>query len=171
MSFRVLENTVVWTPRQNRNSDWDGVCLCVWCVWNKLHTSHEPCVRRHRFFMTTKSPTLNTSAFVPSSVWDFEKPGKTKLSCVFVALLYSGHTLTCIVRGLHLHLSTCNCMSSVPVSSIVPERTCRGGLGRGFSRLFLWYFTKLNVELVVILNSQCLWFFKITKIVNFHDLC
>jgi hypothetical protein len=25
----------------------------------KLHISHEPCVRRHRFCMTTKSPTLN----------------------------------------------------------------------------------------------------------------
>jgi hypothetical protein len=34
----------------------------------KLHISHEPCVRRHRFSMTTKSPTLNISAFVPSSV-------------------------------------------------------------------------------------------------------
>jgi hypothetical protein len=32
----------------------------------KLHISHEPCVRRYRFSMTTKSPTLNISAFVTS---------------------------------------------------------------------------------------------------------
>ena len=29
----------------------------------KLHISHEPCVRRHRLCMTTKSPTLNFSPF------------------------------------------------------------------------------------------------------------
>ncbi len=23
MSFRVLENALVWTPRENRNSDWE----------------------------------------------------------------------------------------------------------------------------------------------------
>jgi hypothetical protein len=32
----------------------------------KLHISYEPCVRRHRFSMTTKSPTLSISDFVPS---------------------------------------------------------------------------------------------------------
>ena len=59
MSFRVFENVVVWTPRERRNGDWDGVYSCVWRVYNKLHISHEPCVRRHRFWMTTQSPTLN----------------------------------------------------------------------------------------------------------------
>ena len=34
----------------------------------KLHISHEPCVRRHRFCMTTMSPTLNISAFVPLNI-------------------------------------------------------------------------------------------------------
>ena len=53
----------------------------------KLHISHEPCVRRHRFSMTTKSPTLNISDFVPSSVRSFEKTGQTRFPCVFVALL------------------------------------------------------------------------------------
>ncbi len=37
----------------------------------KLHISHEPFVRRHRFSMTTKSPTLNISVFLPSWVWFF----------------------------------------------------------------------------------------------------
>ncbi len=59
----------------------------------KLHISLEPCVRRHRFCMTTKSPTLNISAFVPSSVWVFEKPGQTRFPCVFVAQLRCAHTL------------------------------------------------------------------------------
>ena len=43
----------------------------------KLHISHEPCVSRHRFSMTTKSPTLNIT-----------------------------HTHTCTMRGLHLHESS-----------------------------------------------------------------
>jgi hypothetical protein len=77
MSFRALENAVVWTPREIRNNDWDGFCSCVWRVCNKLHLSYEPCVWRHRFCMTTKSPTLNISTFVHSSVWDFENPGHT----------------------------------------------------------------------------------------------
>ena len=54
--------------------------------------------------MTTKSPTLNISAFVPSSVRGFEKPGQTRFPCVFVALLRCAHTLTCIIRGLYLHV-------------------------------------------------------------------
>ncbi len=63
----------------------------------KFHIPHEPCVWRHRFSMTTKSPTLNISVFVPS-VWDFEKPGETRSPCVFVALLRCAHTLTCIIH-------------------------------------------------------------------------
>jgi hypothetical protein len=113
MSFRVFENEVVWTPWGRRNSDWDGVCSCVWRVNNKLHISHEPCVWRHRFYMTTKSPTLNISVFVPSSVRDFQKPGNTRLSRVFVVVIHCTHTLTCIIRCLHLHVSTANCMSKV----------------------------------------------------------
>ena len=35
---------------------------------NKVHISHEVCVRRHRSWMTTKSPNLNISVFVTSSV-------------------------------------------------------------------------------------------------------
>ncbi len=99
--FRVLENALVWTPRENRNSDWDGVWSCLWCVWNKGHGSHEPCVWRHRSWMSVK---LNISVFVPSSVGDFEKASQTRLICVFVALLRYVHTLTCIIRGLHLHV-------------------------------------------------------------------
>ena len=87
---------------------------------------HELCVRRHRFCMTTKSPTLNISAFVPSSVRGFEKPGQTRLPCVFDALLRCAHTLTCIVRGLHLHLSTCSCMSKVRCQH-PPLCCCRRG--------------------------------------------
>ncbi len=30
--------------KKSEKSDWDGTCWCVWCVCNKLHTSHEPCV-------------------------------------------------------------------------------------------------------------------------------
>ena len=89
-------------------------CVRVFDVCaTKLHISHEPCVRRHRFCMTTKSPTLNISAFVPSSVRGFEKPGQTRFPCVFVALLRCAHTLTCIIRGLHLHVSTGSYMSKV----------------------------------------------------------
>jgi hypothetical protein len=35
-----------------------SVCVLDVCA-TKLHISHEPCVRRHRFCMTTKSPTLS----------------------------------------------------------------------------------------------------------------
>ena len=91
----------------------------------KIHISHEPCVRRHRFCMTTKSPTLNISAFVPSSVRGFEKPGQTRFPCVFVALLRCAHTLTCIFRGLQLHVSTDSCMSKV--RSLVLHALCNHG--------------------------------------------
>ena len=87
-------------------SKWSKMHLCLikdtW-VCNKGHTSHEPCVRRHRFCMTTKSPTLNISVFVTSSVGGFEKTGPTRLSCVFVEVFRCTDTLTCIIRGLHLH--------------------------------------------------------------------
>ncbi len=79
----------------------EGSCSCLWCVLNKGHGSHEPCVRRHRFCMQDK---LNISVFVPSSVGGFEKTGQIRLPCVFVALLRCAHTLTCIIRGLHLHV-------------------------------------------------------------------
>ena len=92
----------------------------------KLHIYHELCVRRHRLCMTTKSPTLNISAFVPSSVRGFEKPGQARFPCVFVALLRCAHTLTCIIRGLHLHISTGSCMSKVrsscPPCTVQPWR-------------------------------------------------
>ncbi len=88
MSFRVVQNAVVWIPRERWNSDCDSVCSCVWPVHNKLHISHEPCVWRYPFCMTTKSPTLNISDSVPSSVRDFEKPEHTSLPRVFVALLH-----------------------------------------------------------------------------------
>ncbi len=51
------------------------VCSGVWCV-RKLHISHEPCVRRHRFSMTTKSPTLNISAFVPNMYHQRSTPSR-----------------------------------------------------------------------------------------------
>ncbi len=92
----------------------------------KLHISHEACVRRHRFCITTKSPTLKISAFVPSSVRGFEKPGQTRFPCVLVALLRCAHTLTCIIRGMHLHVSTGSCLSKVrsscPPCTVQPWR-------------------------------------------------
>ena len=112
--------------KKAEKDDWDGVCSGVWCVRNKTSYIHEPCVRRHRFCMTTKSPTLNISAFVPSSVRGFEKPGQTRFPCVFVALLRCAHTLTCIFRGLQLHVSTDSCMSKVrsscPPCTVQPWR-------------------------------------------------
>ncbi len=91
----------------------------------KLHISHEQCVRRHCFSMTTKSPTLNISDFVPSSVRGFEKTGETRFPCVFVALISCPHTLTCIMRALHLHVSTDRCMSKV--RSLVLHAPCNHG--------------------------------------------
>jgi hypothetical protein len=92
----------------------------------KLHISNEPCVRRHRFCMTTKSPTLNISAIVPSSVSGFEKPGQTRFPCVFVAQLRCAHTLTCIIRGLYFHVSTGRYISKVrsscPPCTVQPWR-------------------------------------------------
>ncbi len=94
------------------------------CATN-LHISHELCVRRHRFSMTNKSLTINISDFVPSSVCGFEKTGQTRFPCVFVALLHCAHTLTCIMRGLHLHVSTDNCMSKG--RSLVLHTLCNHG--------------------------------------------
>jgi hypothetical protein len=54
--------------KEVENTDWYVSVRVFDVCGTKLHISHEPCVRRHRFFMTTKSPTLNISAFVPSSV-------------------------------------------------------------------------------------------------------
>jgi hypothetical protein len=82
----------------------------------KLHIYHEQCVRRYRLCMTTKSPTLNISAFVPSSVRGFEKPGQTRFPCVFVALLRCAHTLTCIFNftyPLTVPCQRCGLLSSM----------------------------------------------------------
>ena len=48
-------------PRETRNSDFDGVCSCLWCVRKEAYMSLLPCMRRHRSWMTTKSPNLNIS--------------------------------------------------------------------------------------------------------------
>jgi hypothetical protein len=104
------------------------------CV-TKLHISHEQCVRRHGSCMTTKSPTRNISAFVPSSVWGFENPGQTRFPCVFVPQLRCAHTLTCIIRGLHfqnhwqLHvkcavlLSSMHCETMAKISQKILRHT------------------------------------------------
>ena len=113
MSFRVLENAFVWTPRESRNSDFDSVCSCLWCVCKEAHMSLLPCMWRHRSWMTTKSQNLNISAFPHPSPWGLETPGQTRLHCVFVALCRYAHTLTCIVTTLHLHVWTCICISNV----------------------------------------------------------
>jgi hypothetical protein len=104
MSCRVLENVVVWTPQENRKT-WLGRCLfvCLMCV-------------KQNFII---------SDLVPSSVWGFEKPVQTRLPYVFVELLRWTHTLTCIIRGLHLHVSTCRYMSKV-WSSCPPYKNLTG---------------------------------------------
>ena len=73
----------------------------------KLHISHEPCVRRHRFSMTTKSPTLNISDFVPSSVRSFEKTGQTRFPCVVVAQSLVLHGLRNHGENLSENPSSC----------------------------------------------------------------
>ncbi len=64
-------------------------------------------------FLHDKSPTLTISVFVSSSIRGFEKPGQTRFPCVFVTLLRVTHTLTCIIRGIHLHTYTDSYMSKV----------------------------------------------------------
>ena len=112
-------------PWESRNRDWDGVWSCLWC-----HKSHEPCVWRHRFCLTSKPPTLNISVFE-----GFEKTGQTRLSCVFVVVLRWAQTLTCVIRGLHLHvhlyldvkrvvvLSSIHCATIPKISPEILRRT------------------------------------------------
>ena len=100
-------------PRETRNSDFDGVCSCLWCVRKEAYMSLLPCMRRHRSWMRNKSPNLNISAFLHPSPWDLENPRKTRLRCVFVALLRCAHDLTCILTAVLFHVCTCSCMSTL----------------------------------------------------------
>ena len=100
-------------PRETRNSDFDGVCSCLWCVRKEAYMSLLPCMRRHRSWMRNKSPNLNISAFLHPSPWDLENPRKTRLHCVFVALLRCAHDLTCILTDVLFHVCTCSCMSTL----------------------------------------------------------
>ena len=121
MSFRVLENALVWTPRERRNSDWDGACWCLGCVRNKGHVSHDPMCVNATFLHDNQVPQTQYHCFVPSSTGVFEKAGPTRFPCVFVAVLRCAHTLACIIRGL---TSTCSFTSYVrssgPPCSVQP---------------------------------------------------
>ena len=87
MSCRVLKNAVVWTQQESRNLI-GTVSVRVFDVCaTKLHISHEPCVRRHRFCMTTKSPTLNIRHQCEAS----KSPGK-RGSLVFSSCCFAAHT-------------------------------------------------------------------------------
>ncbi len=81
-------------PRETRNSDFDGVCSCLWRVDKESHMSLGR-IRRHRSWMTTETPNLNISVFLYPSPWGLENPRQTRLHCVFVALLRCTHALTC----------------------------------------------------------------------------
>jgi hypothetical protein len=66
-----------------------------------LHISHEPSVWRYRFYMTTKSPTLNISVLLPSSVWGFENPGGNEVPLCFRCTVSLLHTLCNLAKISH----------------------------------------------------------------------
>ena len=72
-----------------------------------------PGIRRHRSWMTTKSPNLNISVFLHPWVWGLENPRETRWPCVFVPILDYTHDLTRILTSRCLHVSTSRCMSNV----------------------------------------------------------
>ncbi len=104
MSFRVLENAVVRTPWENRNSVRDGVCSCVWRVWNKLH---KPCVWRHRFCFDTDTPS-----HVSSEVTERSTPSciHLQLHVKSLVLLSSMDCNHC--ENLSENPSSCTCLKN-----------------------------------------------------------
>jgi len=90
---------------------WMNGFSCFWWVLTKVHMWHQECVQRHRSWITTKNNKLSLSVFLPTSLWGHERPAQTRLHCVFGTLFRYAHTLTRISWGLHLHVSTWNCIS------------------------------------------------------------
>jgi hypothetical protein len=89
----------------------DGGFSCFWCVYTKDHVCHQEYVWSHRCWMTTKNNMVSASSFLTSCLWGQKRPGPGRLLCVFGALFRYGRTLPRMIAGLHLHASTCSCMS------------------------------------------------------------
>jgi hypothetical protein len=89
----------------------DGGFSCFWSVRTKVHVWYQECVRRHRCWMSTKNNMLSASAFLTSCLWGQKRPGESRLLCVFGTLFRCARTLPRMIAGLHLHTSTCSCMS------------------------------------------------------------
>ena len=86
-----LQNAIVWTPWESRNNDWDGAWSCLWCVSNKRHIFHEPCVRSHRFCMTTNPPPWISVLLWSHQCEVSKSPGKLGW-LEFSLLCFASHT-------------------------------------------------------------------------------
>jgi hypothetical protein len=112
--------------KKSEKADWDGVCSGVWCVCNKTSYTSWTMRVKASFFHDNQVPHPKYQCFcVVISVRIRKIPGKRGSLVFSLRCFRCAHTLTCIMRGLHLHVSTDSCM--LKVRTLVLHALCNHG--------------------------------------------